>query len=103
MLKAFGVLAKLKFLRGTALDPFGRTAERKIERRLIGEYETVMEELLARLDHDNHALAMQIASLPEEIRGYGHIKDANLAKAKKKEAELLSTFRAPQVKRTAAE
>jgi indolepyruvate ferredoxin oxidoreductase len=103
MLKAFGVLAKLKGLRGTAFDPFGRTAERKMERRLIGEYETVVEELLAKLDHDNHALAVQIASLPDEIRGYGHIKDANLVKAKKKEAELLASFRAPQIKRTAAE
>ncbi len=103
MMGAFGLLAKLKFLRGTAFDPFGRTAERRMERRVIAEYETVIEELLGRLDHDNHALAVQIASIPEDIRGYGHVKDANLAKAKKKEAELLAAFRSPIVKRTAAE
>ena len=61
------------------------------------------EELLAKLNHDNHALAVQIAAIPDEIRGYGHVKDAKLAAAKKKEASLLDAFRSPQVRRTAAE
>jgi indolepyruvate ferredoxin oxidoreductase len=103
MMRAFGVLAKLKGLRGTAFDIFGRTAERKMERRLIVEYEQTIEELLAKLSHDNHALAVQIASIPDDIRGYGHVKDAKLAAAKKKEAGLLAAFRSPQVRRTAAE
>jgi indolepyruvate ferredoxin oxidoreductase len=103
MMRAFGVLAKLKGLRGTAFDIFGRTAERKMERRLIVEYEQTIEELLAKLSHDNHALAVQIASIPDDIRGYGHVKDAKLAAAKKKEAGLLEAFRNPQPRRTAAE
>ncbi len=64
MMKAFGLLARLKFLRGTALDPFGRTAERRIERRLITDYEALIEEILAGLDHDRHRLAVALASLP---------------------------------------
>jgi indolepyruvate ferredoxin oxidoreductase len=103
MMKAFGLLAKLKGLRGTALDPFGRSAERKTERRLIGEYEATIEELIAGLDPDNHALAVDIASIPETIRGFGHVKEASLAAAKKREAELLAAFRAPGERMTAAE
>jgi indolepyruvate ferredoxin oxidoreductase len=103
MMRAFGVLAKFKGLRGTAFDIFGRTEERKMERRLIVEYEQIVEELLAKLSHDNHALAVQIAAIPDEIRGYGHVKDAKLAAAKKKEAGLLEAFRNPQTRRTAAE
>ncbi len=103
MMGAFGLLAKLKFLRGTAFDVFGRTAERRTERRLIAEYEQVVEELLAKLSHDNHALAVQIASIPDEIRGFGHVKEAKLAAAKQKEAGLLDAFRSPQPRRTAAE
>ena len=103
MMSAFGLLAKLKFLRGTALDIFGYTQERRTERRLIAEYEGVVDELLAKLSHDNHPLAVQIASIPDEIRGFGHVKEAKLAAAKKKEAELLDAFRNPQPRRTAAE
>ena len=99
----FRLVACFKGLRGTAFDPFGRTAERKRERALIAEYETVIEELLARLDHDNHALAVEIAALPEHIRGYGHIKDRHIADVKVLEAELLAAFRAPPARRTAAE
>ncbi len=91
---AFGVLAKLKFLRGTALDPFGHTEERRTERRLVEEYEATVAELLGRLSRENHALAVEIASVPEHIRGYGHIKRRHLDGAKKKEAELLAQFRA---------
>ena len=103
MMRAFGMLAKLKFLRGTAFDVFGRTAERRTERRLIGEYEQVIEELLAGLNQQNHALAVQIAAIPDEIRGFGHVKEAKLAAAKKKEARLLESFRNPQPARSAAE
>ena len=79
MMTAFEVLARLKFLRGSALDVFGYTAERRTERALIGEYEALVDELLTRLGADNHALAVQLASLPDEIRGFGHVKERNLA------------------------
>jgi indolepyruvate ferredoxin oxidoreductase len=105
MFRAFGLLAKLKFLRGTAFDPFGHSAERKRERALIGEYETLIEELLAGLTPDNHRLAVALASVPEHIRGFGHVKEAHLEKAKAREAELLAQFRnpTPAPERVAAE
>jgi indolepyruvate ferredoxin oxidoreductase len=94
MMSAFRVLAKLKRLRGTPLDPFGMTGERRTERRLIREYEATVDELLGRLTRDNHALAVEIAAVPERIRGFGHVKRRHLEEAKKKEAELLGAFRA---------
>jgi indolepyruvate ferredoxin oxidoreductase len=103
MLPAFRLLAKLKGLRGTAFDPFGRTEERKTERRLIADYETLIDELLQSLTPQNHALAIKLAAIPDDIRGYGHIKDANLAKAKRKEAELLGQWRNPEAMKAAAE
>jgi indolepyruvate ferredoxin oxidoreductase len=94
MLTVFALLAKLKFLRGTALDPFGYTAERKIERRLVGDYEMLLDELLARLSPDNHHLAVGLAAIPEKIRGFGHVKGRHLTAAKADEAALLEQFRA---------
>jgi len=88
----FKVLGKFRFLRGTALDVFGYTEERKTERALIREYEETVERLLTELSPQNHALAIQIASLPEEIRGYGHIKLKSVAAARKKQAELLAAL-----------
>jgi len=92
MLRAFGLLARLKGLRGTALDIFGRTAERRMERALIVEYEQTVEALLAGLSRDSHALAVEIASLPEAIRGFGHIKAKSVEAARKKQAELISRY-----------
>ncbi|MBS0223895.1 MAG: indolepyruvate ferredoxin oxidoreductase family protein [Proteobacteria bacterium] len=103
MLPAFRLLAKLKFLRGTAFDPFGRTDERKQERALIGEYERLIDELLAGLAPMNHALAVKLASTPDDIRGYGHVKQAHLAKAKQKETDLLAQWRHPATLKHAAE
>ena len=94
MIRAFGVLAKLRRLRGTPLDLFNRTAERKMERALIGEYEAVLDEIFARLTADNHALAIELAEIPEHIRGYGHVKARHVKAAKAKEAELLAALRA---------
>jgi indolepyruvate ferredoxin oxidoreductase len=74
MRSAFGVLAKLKGLRGTALDVFGRTEERRMERELITRYEATVTELLKTLNAGNRAQAAEIARLPEDIRGYGHVK-----------------------------
>jgi indolepyruvate ferredoxin oxidoreductase len=95
MLGAFSVLAKLKALRGTPLDIFGYSEERRTERRLIAEYETVIEEILGRLTPVNHATAIALARIPERIRGFGHVKDATLKAAKASEAALLEAFRSP--------
>ncbi len=92
LMPALRVLARMKGLRGTALDPFGYTEERRTERALIGAYRATVERLLAGLTADNHALAVEIAALPLTIRGFGHVKEANLAKARKREEELLARF-----------
>ena len=93
MMPAFRVLAKLKGLRGTALDVFGRTVERRMERALIVEYERTIEELLTGLTPAKLTLAVEIASVPEEIRGYGHVKARNAAAAQKKRGDLLARWR----------
>ncbi|MBL8347887.1 MAG: indolepyruvate ferredoxin oxidoreductase family protein [Rubrivivax sp.] len=90
---AFGVLAKLKSLRGTALDLFGRTAERRMERALIDEYRACIDELLKSLDIGNRALAADIAGIPEEIRGYGHVKERHLKAARLKWQALMARWR----------
>jgi indolepyruvate ferredoxin oxidoreductase len=95
MMKAFGVLAKFKGLRGTALDVFGYTAERKSERALIVEYRNTVAGLLPKLTADNLTQAVAIASIPEDIRGYGHVKERHLLAAKQKEATLLAGFGKP--------
>ena len=92
---AFKLMAKLRGLRGTPLDVFGYTAERRGERALIGEYEKTVAGLLDKLDAGNAALAADIASIPEHIRGYGHVKDAHLHKAKARQAELLKEWDNP--------
>ncbi|MGF1608555.1 MAG: DUF6537 domain-containing protein [Kiloniellales bacterium] len=103
MFRAFRLLAKLRWLRGTRLDIFGYTAERRHERQLIADYEALIEELLAGLGHDNHALALELAAIPDNIRGYGHIKEASIEAAKAHEAQLLAAFRNPAPTATAAE
>lgn len=95
MRKAMGVLAGMKGLRGTALDPFGRTEERKTERALIVEYRQCIETLLKDLSIDKLALAVEIASIPEEVRGYGHVKERNLAAARTKWQGLMQRWNAP--------
>jgi indolepyruvate ferredoxin oxidoreductase len=98
----FRVLAALKGLRGTSFDVFSYTAERRMERALIAEYEADVEKLLAKLSTGNHSLAVQIASIPEEIRGFGHIKTRNVATARKKRTELLGKFETAHAERAAA-
>jgi len=93
MLTGFRWLARLKGLRGTAFDVFGRTEERKTERALIGEYKAAIDELLSTLDATNLALAVEIARIPEEIRGYGHVKERHLAAARPKWAALMAEWR----------
>jgi len=99
---AFKLLAKLRGLRGGAFDIFGYTAERKQERQLIADYFATIEELLAGLDRDNLALAADIAAIPEQIRGYGHVKEKHYAKAKARWDELLAAWRNPAAVRAAA-
>ena len=94
MLKAFGVLARLKGLRGTAFDLFGHTEERKMERALIGQYKDSIEELLRGLDASKLPQAVEIARIPEEIRGYGHVKERHLAAARPKWEALMAAWRA---------
>ncbi|HEY6858887.1 MAG TPA: indolepyruvate ferredoxin oxidoreductase family protein [Pseudolabrys sp.] len=92
MLKVFAVLAKFKFLRGTALDPFGYTAERQMERRLISDYEHLLEEIFEHLTPANHHVAVALAMIPEKIRGFGPVKQRHLAAAKAEEATLREQF-----------
>ena len=93
MHKALPWLAKLKFLRGTAFDPFGRTEERRTERALIQEYRASVEALLARLSKERLDTAVEIARLPLEIRGFGHVKAANLEKVRAKWLALMGAWR----------
>ncbi len=103
MMSAFRMLAKLKFLRGTKLDPFGRNPERKVERQLITDYEKLVAEVLDGLTHDNARIAKALLALPEHIRGYGHVKEDHIKKVKAREAELLDQFRNPPEHLKAAE
>ena len=100
---AFKVLARLRRLRGTPLDIFGYSADRRLERRLITDYETVVDELLAGLTAETHRIAVDLASVPEHIRGYGHVKEEHLTQAKTHEAQLLAAFRNPPAQQSAAE
>ena len=75
----FAILAPLRFLRGSILDPFGHTAERRAERALVREYEQIVDALCAGLRPERQELALQLASWPDEIRGFGHVKLRNLA------------------------
>ncbi|MBS0336746.1 MAG: indolepyruvate ferredoxin oxidoreductase family protein [Proteobacteria bacterium] len=95
MMPAFRILAKLKGLRGTALDLFGHTEERKMERQLVEDYERTVVDLIGALSRENHAIAVEIASLPESIRGYGHIKARSMLDARNKLASLMPRFRVP--------
>jgi indolepyruvate ferredoxin oxidoreductase len=91
----FRLLARLRRLRGTRLDIFGHTAERKQERRLIADYEKLIGGMVTELTPDNHVTAVELAQLPDQIRGFGHVKERNIAKVKAREAELLKAFRSP--------
>ena len=95
MLVAFRVLARLKGLRGTAFDVFGRSQERQTERALVNEYRAAVEEVLRDLNADNHTLALEIARLPETIRGFGHVKERSIVATRVRWQDLLQRWRAP--------
>ncbi len=102
MRTAFGLLAKLKGLRGTAFDIFGKTAERRTERALVDEYRLCIEELLRTLSATNLAAAVEIARIPEDIRGYGHVKARHLVAARIKWDKLMAQWRGADAVRAAA-
>ena len=93
MLNVFGVLAKFKFLRGTPLDPFGYSQERRTERQLIKDYEKLLATIVAELTPYNHQAAVGLAALPEKIRGFGPVKMRHLAIVKAEESALYEHFR----------
>ncbi len=103
MRTAFAWLAKFKFLRGTALDPFGRTAERRAERALVGQYRAAIDEVLQGLAAERLTLAVEIARLPEDIRGYGHVKERHLAATRVKWERLMTAWRRGGMPETAAD
>jgi len=94
VLHLFGLLARMKGLRGTAFDPFGRTAERRMERDLIAQYEADMDQITANLTPDTLELGRLIAELPLQIKGFGPVKQASVAAYAKRREELLAAFRA---------
>jgi len=95
MLGAFRVLARLKGLRGTSFDIFGRTEERRAERQAIVDYEAQLNEIVVGLTAANHPTAVELAALPLEIRGFGHVKEANRQRAAAKAESLITRFRTP--------
>jgi indolepyruvate ferredoxin oxidoreductase len=101
MRSAFGVLARLKGLRGTTFDFFGKTEERRTERALITEYRSCIDELLAGLNAGSLATAVEIARIPEDIRGYGPVKARHLAAARPKWARLMAQWRSGGVQAAA--
>ena len=92
MLTAMRLLARLKFLRGGALDIFGRTEERRMERALIGEYQAMIERVLAGLTPARLADAVALAASVDQIRGFGHVKHANVTKVREAQAQLLAAY-----------
>ena len=90
------ILARFRFLRGSPLDPFGRTSHRKLERQLIVDYEALAKEISEALTLENRDLAVEIASLPEQVRGFDSVKEAQLQEAQSKQEELLDSFRRRQ-------
>jgi indolepyruvate ferredoxin oxidoreductase len=102
MLGAFKLLARFKSLRGSALDIFAKTDERRHERQLIEDYIKLLDEIGAKLNAGNHAAAVLLASVPDEIRGYGHVKERSVAAATLLQEQRLQDFRNPQPARMAA-
>ncbi|MCL4767079.1 MAG: indolepyruvate ferredoxin oxidoreductase family protein [Hyphomicrobiaceae bacterium] len=103
MLPVFRLLAKGRALRGTRWDVFGYSAERKLERQMIADYERLLDEIAARLDQANHSTAVVLAELPLEVKGFGHVKLANYRTAKRRQADLLQSLTDPTTVSVAAE
>jgi len=95
---AYRVLAKAKWLRGTALDVFGYTAERRAERAAIPEFEALMRRVAGELTPDRQATALDLARLPQTVRGFGHVKERNHAAAEARKVKLLAEFAQPSLR-----
>jgi indolepyruvate ferredoxin oxidoreductase len=95
MLRAMQLLARCKGLRGTALDPFGRSAERREERALIEDYRELVGELITGLTAENHGAAVECASLPDQVRGYGPVKAESIVEYRQQRPALLHRFHNP--------
>ena len=93
--KAFKLLSRFKGLRGTAFDPFGRTEERRQERALIQEYQELLDLFKNYLSIDNYDKALELANLADDIRGFGHVKEANIQRYKDRKKKLIAEFCAP--------
>jgi len=93
MARAFGILARFKFLRGTPFDPFGRSHERRMERQMIRDYEALIAEIIGDLSTANAPTATELARLPLQVRGFGHVKLANAERVAEERAALLARFR----------
>jgi indolepyruvate ferredoxin oxidoreductase len=98
IIPAFKLLARLKTLRGTPFDVFGRSDERRRERQLIADYRQTVDDLISSLTPENHDLAVEIASLPEHIRGFGHVKVRHLEEVAAREAALRQAWRSGATK-----
>ena len=96
-LGAFGLLARLKWLRGSPLDPFGRSGERRTERALIAEYRGAIESLLPHVSRENYDRAVTIAALPDSVRGFGHVKMAAVGSYRQELEDLVRRFREPSL------
>ncbi|MEM1047315.1 MAG: indolepyruvate ferredoxin oxidoreductase family protein [Pseudomonadota bacterium] len=92
MMKAFGLLARLRRLRGSPFDVFGYTEERRMERRLLAEYETALDDIVGKLSAARYDRAVAYAAYPETIRGYGHVKEANVRRAEQNRSGLRAAF-----------
>jgi len=103
MTKVFEILPRFKFLRGTALDPFGYLAERKEERLILQQFEQILSQLIDNLTADNYAAAVEIAELPMKVRGYGHVKDKAIEHYKRDLENLMGVFKSPAPHKEAAE
>jgi indolepyruvate ferredoxin oxidoreductase len=91
-------LAKLRWLRGTKLDPFGWGADRRLERELLARYETLLDRIVAELDDSRFEVALALTRLPEQVRGFGPIKSAAAARARTAELELWQQWAAPAMR-----
>ncbi|HRD78925.1 MAG TPA: 2-oxoacid:acceptor oxidoreductase family protein, partial [Hyphomicrobiaceae bacterium] len=96
MLPAFRLLARGKRLRGGMLDVFGYTAERRLERQMIADYERLLDEIGTRLAPETHGIALALARLPEDIKGFGHVKHGNYEAVRRRETALVARLRDPK-------
>ena len=94
VMRLFGLLARMKPLRGGAFDVFGYTEERREERKAIEDQEALLSELCRDLKPETHAIAVELAGLPLQVKGFGHVKAANAEAAARRREELIAMFRA---------